>query len=177
MKVGENFAQPKSSFLIVEKDLERVFDKILTNPRLLKLLYYSESDCLSKPNLNAQQKLSLIHKQLKIVPKIDVGKECPIYIIVRLGNFVRNLKNPEFRNCDLVFQILCHPDHWSLGDFKLRPYTIAGEIDAMFNNSKMVGIGTLQFVDCSDLLMNEQLIGLSLTYRSVQSKEDVIPNE
>jgi len=59
----------------------------------------------------------------------------------------------------------------------LRPYKIAGEIDAMFNKSKMTGIGTLQFLGANDLVLNEQLMGLTLMYRSVQSTEDVIPVE
>ena len=31
----------------------------------------------------------------------------------------------------------------SLDDFQLRPYKIAAELDAMFNESRLTGIGTL----------------------------------
>jgi len=44
MKVGETFDKPESSFLIVEKDQKKIVEKLLTNPRLLKLLYYREKD-------------------------------------------------------------------------------------------------------------------------------------
>jgi hypothetical protein len=57
----------------------------------------------------------------------------------------------------------------------LRPYRIAGEIDAMINNQKMTGIGTLKFEGATDLVLNDQLMGLTLNYRSVQSTEDVLP--
>jgi len=50
---------------------------------------------------------------------------------------------------------LCHPDHWNLGNFQLRPYKIAGYIDAIFNNSKLTGIGTLQFLGCNNLVLND----------------------
>lgn len=177
MKVGEDFNKPVSSFLTVEKDLERVANKILANPRLLKLLYYPEADCETRPNLTAEQKVSLINKQIKVVPYIEIDKSCPIYIVISFEQFTPNYKNHLFRDSVLKFQILCHPDHWNLGNFRLRPYRIAGELDAMFNNSKMVGIGELQFINATRLTENEQMEGLSLRYRSIYSTEDTIPNE
>ena len=75
MKVGENFDKPESSFLILEKDFERVANKMLTNQRLLKLLYYREQDALSKPSLTPAQKMGLINKEIRIIPKINIEKE------------------------------------------------------------------------------------------------------
>ena len=140
MKVGDNFKPLDSSFLILEKDLEKIAQKMLSNPRLLKLLYYTDETCLSKPVLDVTQKLSLINKQIRIVPKLDITKECPIFVVISFDNFTPNATNPQFRDCTVNFDILCHPDHWNLGNFQLRPYKIAGEIDGMFNNSKMTGI-------------------------------------
>jgi len=86
-----------------------------------------------------------------------------------------NANNPEFRDCTVNFDILCHPDHWNLGNFQLRPYKIAGEIDAMINKQKFTGIGELQFMGANSLVLNDQLMGMTMMYRSVQSKEDVLP--
>lgn len=177
MKVGDNFKPLDSSFLILEKDLEKIAQKMLSNPRLLKLLYYTDETCLSKPVLDVAQKLSLINKQIRIVPKLDITKECPIFVVISFDNFTPNATNPQFRDCTVNFDILCHPDHWNLGNFQLRPYKIAGEIDGMFNNSKMTGIGTLQFLGANNLVLNDQLMGLTLIYRSVQSVEDKLPDE
>ena len=177
MKVGDNFKPLDSSFLILEKDLEKIAQKMLSNPRLLKLLYYTDETCLSKPVLDVTQKLSLINKQIRIVPKLDITKQCPIFVVISFDNFTPNATNPQFRDCTVNFDILCHPDHWNLGNFQLRPYKIAGEIDGMFNNSKMTGIGTLQFLGANNLVLNDQLMGLTLIYRSVQSVEDKLPDE
>lgn len=177
MKVGEDFSRPDSSFLTVEKDFEKVTNRMLQNPRLLKLLYYTDASAQTKPNLTAEQKMSLINKQIKIIPYLSIEKECPIYVIISFDNFTPNAANSEYRDCTLNFDILCHPDHWNLGNFQLRPYKIAGEIDAMFNKTKMTGIGELQFMGANDLVLNEQLMGLTLIYRSVQSTEDVLPVE
>jgi hypothetical protein len=54
MKVGENFDTPQSSFLIIEKDERKIAEKLLSNPRLLKLLYYREADAQSKPSLTTE---------------------------------------------------------------------------------------------------------------------------
>jgi hypothetical protein len=40
MNVGQDFF-PKSSFLTTDKDLALIFQKILDNQRLLKMLYYT----------------------------------------------------------------------------------------------------------------------------------------
>ena len=175
MKVGEEFNRPESSFLILEKDFAKIADKMLSNPRLLKLLHYREADALTRPNLPSAEKMALINKEIKIVPYLAIEKDCPIFVIISFDNFTPNVSNPQFRDCTINFDILCHPDHWNLGNFQLRPYKIAGEIDAMFNNSKMTGIGTLQFMGANNLVLNEQLMGLTLIYRSVQSTEDVLP--
>lgn len=175
MKVGYDFKNLESSFLIVDKDLEKIAQKMLTNPRLLKLLYYTEKDCLSKPTLNATQKLELIDKHIRIIPKLDIEKDCPIFVVITFDNFTPNATNPEYRDCTVNFDILCHPDHWNLGNFQLRPFKIAGELDAMFNKQKMTGIGELQFMGANNLVLNDQLMGLTLIYRSVQSTEDTLP--
>ena len=175
MKVGMDFTAPKSSFLILEKDFEKICNQMLQNQRLLKLLYYTDSNCLSQPNLSPSQKMELIHKHIKIVPKINIIEDCPIYVIVSFDNFTPNAINPEYRDCTVNFDILCHPDHWNLGDFQLRPYKIAGEIDALFNKKKMTGIGELQFLGANNLVLNDQLMGLTLIYQSIYSQEDMIP--
>lgn len=173
MKVGQNFF-PKSSFLSVDKDLSIIINKILSNDRLCKLLYYTEKDCLKAENLTMAQKLSMINKQIKIVPWIFIDKECPNYIIVSMTDFMPNDTNPEFRDCAIEIKVLCHPDHWNLGDFALRPYKIMGEIDAMLNGQKLTGIGEVTLRICSGLNMNGELCGLSATYDAVHGVEDQI---
>jgi hypothetical protein len=42
---------PKSSFLSMEKDTGIIVNEILKNNRLKKLLYYTSSDAMEKPNL------------------------------------------------------------------------------------------------------------------------------
>ena len=171
MKVGKNYF-PKSSFLSTDKDLSLIIKKIMENQRLLKMLYYTQKDCLNGKDLTQSQIISMLDKQIKIVPKIEISEDCPNYIIISMDNFVPNENNDEFRDCTISIDILCHPDHWNMGNFQLRPYKIAGEIDAMLNNQKLTGIGTLQFVTGNNLLLNEELMGISLLYKAIHGIED-----
>ena len=171
MKVGQNYF-PKSSFLSTDKDLSLIFQKIMGNQRLLKMLYYTQKDCLKAPDLTDTEIYGMLEKQLKIVPNLTITEECPNFVIVTFDNFIPNASNPEFRDCTINFDILCHPDHWNLGNFQLRPHKIAGEIDAMFNNQYLTGIGTVQFAGGNNLVLNDQLMGMSLMYRTVHGDED-----
>ena len=77
-------------------------------------------------------------------------------------------------DCKVNFNILCHPDHWNLGNFQLRPYKIAGEIQKLFNKKKMTGIGTMQFDTGDTLVLNEQLMGLILKFNAIYGGEDEV---
>ena len=173
MRVGQNYF-PKSSFLSVEKDLALICNKILENQRLCKLLYYTDRDCLNKPDLTTEQKMSMINNQIRIVPKINIDEKCPNYIIISLDDFSPNNDNPEFRDNQINFFILCHPDHWSLGNFNLRPYKIAGEIDSMFNKKKLTGIGESNFFGGDNLTLSNGMMGLLLVYQVIHGIEDNI---
>lgn len=174
MRVGQNYF-PKSSFLSVEKDLALIVKKLMNNQRLMKLLYYTSKDCLSKEDLTNTQIFSMLNKQIKIVPQITIDETCPIYLIVMMDNFVPNLTNPEFKDCSISFSILCHPDNWNLGDFELRPYKIIGEIDSLLNKQKLNGIGTLEFSSATNLVLNESLMGLTISYSAIHGVDDMIP--
>lgn len=175
MKLGKNyFEEKKSSFLSMDKDLALITEKIMNNQTLLKLLYYSQQDYYNGKDLTPQEIYSMLHKQIKIIPRIVIEKECPNYIIISFGDFKPNATNPEFRDCSMRFDILCHPDHWNLGNFALRPYKIAGEIDHMINGKKFTGIGIANLTYADNLVLNDQLMGFTLIYRMVHGIEDEI---
>lgn len=177
MRVGQEYFKIDSSFWSMEKDFALVAKKLMQNQRLMKLLYYTQPDALQGPDLTDEEIYGMIHKHIRIVPKLDIQKECPTFVVITFDNFLPNENNPEFRDCTLSFDILCHPDHWNLGNFELRPYKIAGLIDAQLNEQKLTGIGTLQFESANNLVLNDQLMGLTLNYNAVHGVEDVLPVE
>ena len=171
MKI-ENYQFPKSSFLSIDKDLTILIDKFLSNESLKKLLYYTTEDALSKENLTKQQSLGLFRKNIKVVPKITVDASLLDYIIISFDNFIPNMENPEFRDNVITFDIICHFDTWQLSDLQLRPYRIAGEIDSMLDGKRLTGIGKLEFMGASQLILSDEFAGLSLMYRTIHGEED-----
>lgn len=171
--IKKNFFK-KSSFLSIEKDLKTIIEKILDNQDLLKLLYYTDRNCMSKPDVTMEQALTMIGKQIRIVPYYEVLPDCPNYIIVTMDNFTPNDTNPKFRDCMINISILCHPDHWNLGDFKLRPFKILGELDKCLDNEHLSGIGTVQFAGTENIVFNNDIMGVVALYSAVHGSDDMI---
>lgn len=171
MKIDNNLF-PKSSFLSMEQDFSLIIDKIMGNARLKKLLYYDSADALAKSPLTQEQEWELLDNNIKIIPKIRIANPAKNYIVISFDNFINNPTNPEFRDNDIIFDIVCHIDTWRLKDFQLRPYKIAGELDYMLNQKRLTGIGLLQFVSCNMITVNADYIELCLIYHAIHGEED-----
>lgn len=170
MKV-EGYKVPKSSFLSMEKDTGIIVNNILNNNRLKKLLYYTTNDALERDNLTEEQSIELLQNNIKLVPKFYVDGSVLNYLLINFDNFLES-ENPEFRDNTIAFDIVCHYDQWHLKDFALRPYKIAGEIDSMFNNKKLTGIGYLEFMGATQIVLTDEFAGLCLLYRTFHGEED-----
>lgn len=167
----KNYSIPHSSFMSVDKDLSLITSWMLKNKNLCKMLYYTDRDALDRPNLTEEQKYSLMNKQIKIIPKIYVDSSVLAYIIISMDNFTPT-ENPQFRDNIITFDIICHFDQWHLQDFQLRPYRIAAELDSMFDNEHLTGIGELHFIGASQIILSDEFAGLTLMYQAVHGGED-----
>ena len=181
-----------SSFLSIEKDIERIltklfFDHQIQNKQLLRLLVIPMKDCLTNLTNEEYKKvieettLSTLMKDgyIKLAPKIPMPEHEKVksYIIISFDSFSPNHTNPQFRDCVINFDIICHTDYWTMDNYQIRPLKIAGYIDGILNNTKLTGIGTLNFVGCQELILDEVLSGYTLTYRAVHGSDDRIPDD
>lgn len=179
----------KSSFLSCEKDCETILRRLFVESQpysneLKRLLVLNTPDCLDNKtskvynDIIANTTLASLRKDgyIKLEPKIRMldHEEIKTYIIITFDNFVPNAKNPKFRDCMISFDILCHTDYWDIGNFKLRPFKIAGYIDGILDESRLSGIGKLEFAGCNELVLDENLSGYTLLYRAVHGSDDVI---
>ena len=171
MKIEGNI-QPKSSFLSMEKDASLISNMLLRNERLKKLLYYTTPDCLDRKILTEDQSLELFGKNIKLVPKLYVDNSVLNYVLLSFDNFTPNMTNPEFRDNIIEFDIICHFDQWQLKDFQLRPYRIAAEIDSMFDEKHLSGIGLLHFLGANQIILTDEYAGLCLMYQAIHGGED-----
>lgn len=180
----------KSSFLSCEKDSELILRKLFVESRpynedLIRLLTIPTKDCLESndPRVieavkNTNVKKLMDQEYIRLNPKIRMREHEDVksYIVLSFDNFTPS-ENPEFRNCTVHFDILCHTDYWDLGNYRQRPLKIAGYIDGILQNSKLSGIGTFQFAGCTETILNEELSGYSLQYWAIHGSDDEIPAE
>ena len=166
MKI-ESYSFPQSSFLAVEKDMGLLVDHFMKNERLKKLIYYDVPNALDQPNVPQDKTLEMFGKQIKIVPKLKVDKPEFCYVIISFDNFTPNMTNPAFRDNIISFDIICHFNQWNLKNFQLRPYKIAAEIDSMFNNKRLTGIGKIEFLGANQIVLSDEFAGLTLMYQTI----------
>ena len=181
-----------SSFLSVEKDIERILTKLFFDhqvycKQLLRLLLIPMEDCLDNyenqgyKDVVASATLATLIRDgyVKLAPKIAMPEHEKVksYIIISFDNFTTNTNNPEFRDCTIHFDIICHTDYWKMQDYKIRPLKIAGYIDGILNNSKLTGIGELNFMGCNELVLDEVLSGYTLSYRAIHGSDDKIKDD
>ena len=185
-------SQFSSSFLSCEKDIEEILRKLFVSSKpysdyLKKLLVINTQDCLdNETSTTIQQKiadmsLAKLRQEgyIKLEPKIRFGEheEVKSYIIISCDNFTPNATNPYYRDCTIIFNIICHTDYWDIGNYRVRPLKIAGYIDGILNKARLSGIGTFQFMGCNQLVLNEELSGYTLMYRAVHGNDDKLETE
>lgn len=179
----------KSSFLSFEKDVETILKALFVQSQphsegLKRLLVLNTKDCLDnttsqvyKDILDNTTLATLIQDgYIRLNPKIRMPEheEVKAYIIISTDNFTPTT-NPQYRDCTLTFDIICHIDYWDIGNYRQRPIKIAGYLDGLLNNAKLSGIGELQFLGMNELVLNEDLAGYSLMYRATHGNDDRLP--
>lgn len=184
------FPKLNSSFLSCQKDTETILRKLFVESRpysdiLKRLLVISTKDCIDdwdneeyiKRTKETTVKTLWEDKYIRLEPTIWIPEhqEIKTYIILSYDNFIPNARNPQFRDCTVSFDIICHAESWDIGDYKLRPLAISGYIDGILNGTKLSGIGTFQFASCEQLILSEDMSGYTLSYRAIHGTDDQLP--
>lgn len=151
-------------FAVLGENVFNVANKLMQNQRLCRLLKYQVRDPFNKERPDVDG-VDLMNKQILIIPKIfDDSTEKMSYVTAIFTDFTTNIVNPDFKLTRIRFDIACPYDEWVLDENSLRPYLIMQEIDTMFNQAKMSGIGTLQFVRAEALTLTPWIGGFSMLY-------------
>lgn len=159
------------------KDTSLIIQRILSNKKVLRLLYYTSPDCLesTKKDVTPEQIKEMFDtKQISNVPKVKIDKDKKTYLRITFDDFTPNATNEYYRDHIVEIKIICHFDDWDLKDFELRPYRIAGEIDSMLDRTHLTGIGELNFLGASADVYDEEYGGVTLRYLAVRGHEDDI---
>lgn len=146
------------------ENLFKIANKMINNSKLCRLLKYQDANPLDKeahPEVNG---VELLNKQILLVPKYpEDGIEYSKVLIV-FDNFTVNPANTDFKLVRIRFDVVCPFTEWIVNEANLRPYLIMEEIDKMFNQTKLNGIGNLQFNTATPLILSPQVGGYSMFY-------------
>lgn len=174
----------KPSFLSFEKDQELIWRRLFIDNRqygdmVKRLLVINSPDCMDMTNYQYQKIIDDTSikdlrdmKCIRAVPRLEFGEheETKSYILLTFDD-VTATSNPEYNDYVISFTVISHLDEWEMNDYKLRPWQIAGYIHGVMNNARFTGIGELQFLSASEIVLNEHLAGVMLRYVATQSEE------
>lgn len=153
-------------FAVMGMNTFNIANKLMSNQKLCRLLKYQVRDPFDPVKYPDVDGVDLLNKQIMIVPKIfDDSTEKTSYVVAIFSNFITNTLNPDFKLSTVRFDIACPYDEWVLNEQSLRPYLMMQEIDNMFNQAQMAGIGTLQFVRAESIVLTPQIGGYSMLYQ------------
>mgnify|MGYP003473065118 CR=1 FL=1 len=152
-------------FAVMGDNTFKILNKLVNNQKICRLLKYQVRDPFSDKYEDVDG-VDLLNRQILAVPKVfDASTEKMSYIVAVFDNFVVNQFNPEFKISTVRFDVACPYDEWVLDENSLRPYLIMQEIDNMFNQAKLSGIGNLQFHRADMLTLSPQIGGFSMEYK------------
>lgn len=191
MNVTKIMTRPlKSSFFSCEKDAEEIIKRLFISSQpysdqLKRLLMINTKDCLDNSNQdyakivkNTSVQELIEGNYISLVSRINrtEHEEVKSYIILSFDHFSMTL-NPEYRDCQVCFDILCDTATSYLDNYQTRPLKIAGIIDGLLNNTRFSGIGTLQFLRMEQLILDNTLAGYTLTFLATHGNDDNLPGE
>lgn len=152
-------------FAVMGENLFKIANKLINNQTLCRLLKYQDPNPLDKEKHEDVEGIDLLHKQIVIIPKFPEDGVESSFVLAVFDNFTINPNNPDFKLTRIRFDVVCPYTEWVINANSLRPYLIMEEIDKMFNQQKLSGIGNLQFTHSTPLVLSPQLAGYSMYYQ------------
>lgn len=163
-----------SKFNEINSNINKVLMKLVGNQNICKYLYYNSSNPLEQSDISNVSSLlySLIfpYPTATEIFKDSDGKPIASTVInVLFDNFKMGSQNTKFKNGDLIFIILCHTSLWRLSDTsELRPFCILQQIDEMFSEQRVIGIGKGEFERCNIVFSDNNYSGYRLIYKDYE---------
>lgn len=147
----------KANFSTVEKDFEDITSRILSNDTIIKLLYFNTPDCLTKGKVEITSEVieDIVKQNLRIVPSVKVPENKGSYIIITFDSFSTNENNPEFMDNLILMDVLCPDDVWMMDSYMMRPFRIMHELQHLFNDRPLNGIGKVYFLGANLLNLGD----------------------
>lgn len=150
-------------------NLQKIVTRLQSNQKLLKLLYYTDKDPYSQPDLTPTQIQNEVYEKLiKIVPRVGPKETAQSLISIRVINGINNRNNDEFRDIGLGIEVFVPLTQWFIKDSNLRPFSIMGEIQRTLNGKVINGMGKIQGGDFSLNFLTEEISCYEMSFDFVE---------
>lgn len=144
---------------------QKVIKRLLANQNLLKLLYYTDKDPLSQPDLTQEQiQNEVFEKLVKIVPRVGPKETAHSIIALRIARGRTDMQNSEFKHVTMSMEIFVPLTQWIIKDTNLRPFAIMGEIQKSLNGKKIDGLGKMSGGDFDLDFLTEEISAYLMTF-------------
>lgn len=151
----------KNRFLAGASNFRIIADRLVKNDSLVALMTRNVSSVLADKTKVSNSERAAMMKQIQTVPVLPKEEGVGSYIIVSMGSITPMGTGLSY---NITFDILCNTDIWNLDGDIPRPYLIMNEIDEMFNDTKMNGIGPTTFIGAAPIKINEKMLGYTMLF-------------
>ena len=139
-------------------NLQKIMTRLFANQRLLKLLYYTDKDPYSQPDLTQEQiKTEIYDKLIKITPRVGPKETAHSILVLKVARGVTDSGNSEFRNIQIDIESFVPLTQWIIKDDNLRPFAIMGEVQKSLNGKTINGLGKMQGGDFALNFLTEEI--------------------
>ena len=116
----------------------------MANQNLLKMLYYTDKDPLSQPDIPDDIiRNDIYQKLIKVVPILDPTETARSVISIVTRNGVMNEENTEFRDVTIRVEVYVPNTQWFVKSDNLRPFIIMGEVQKTLEGKSINGMGRI----------------------------------
>lgn len=129
----------------VGENMMRIVKRLMANQTLLKMLYYTDKDPLSQPDIPQDIIRNEIYQKLiKIVPILDPTETARSVISVVTRGGEKNEENDQFRDVWIRVEVYVPNTQWFIKSDNLRPFVIMGEIQKTLEGKSINGMGRIE---------------------------------
>lgn len=149
-------------------NLQRIITRLQANQNLLKLLYYSDPDPLSKPDLTPEEiKTYIFNKLIKIVPRVGPKETAQSLIAMRVVRGRQDSSNDQFMSFLIQFEVFVPMTEWLIKSNNLRPFAILSEIKKTLNKKVITGIGKMEGGDFDLNFLTDEMSCYEMSFQIV----------
>ena len=145
---------------------QKIVSRLMANQNLVKLLYYTDKDPLSHPDLTDEQlREEVFEKLIKIVPRVGPKETAHSIISVRFTRGRQNVVNNEFKDVIVSIEVFVPLTQWIIKNSNLRPFAIMGEIQKSLDGKTIDGLGRMTGGDFDLNFLTEEISDYEQIFR------------